>query len=124
MEKKPERATSLKDYPASDLEVSAIADKIWGDCDGEKILSQRYGRGTVYWGKSVQEVLAELSIPPDLDVTGTDNHDLHIDFVHRRTENEDVFFVSNSSQNQEKKYQQFSGWIKIANRRCGMPKQD
>lgn len=100
--KKPERATSLKDYPASDLEVSAIADKIWGDCDGEKILSQRYGKGTVYWGKSVQEVLAELSIPPDLDVTGTDNHDLHIDYVHRQAENEDIFFVSNSSQNQEK----------------------
>jgi hypothetical protein len=100
--KKPERATSLKDYPANDLEVSAIADKIWGDCDGEKILSQRYGKGTVYWGKSVQEVLAELSIPPHLDVTGTDNHDLHIDFVHRKAENEDIFFVSNSSQNQEK----------------------
>lgn len=99
--RKPERSTSLKNYPASDQEVKQIADKIWGDCDGEKVLSHKYGKGTIYWGKSVQEVLEERSILPDLQVNGIDNHDLHIDFAHRQTEDEDIFFLSNSSEQQE-----------------------
>jgi hypothetical protein len=100
--RKPERSTSLKDYPAVDGEVKEIADKIWGDCDGERILSNKYGKGTVYWGKSVQDVLEERRISPDFEVIGIDNHDMRIDFVHRQTDGEDVFFISNSSDKQEK----------------------
>ncbi|WP_373496473.1 glycosyl hydrolase [Aquiflexum sp.] len=100
--RKPERSTSLKGYPAVDAEISEIAEKIWGDCDGKKLLSNKYGKGAIYWGKTVQEVLDELAIPPDFEISGTDNHDLHIDFVHRVTDNEDIFFISNSSTKQEK----------------------
>lgn len=100
--RKPERSTSLKNYPANDQEVIRLADKIWGDCDGERILSHKYGKGTIYWGKSVKAVLEERGVQPDLQVYGTDNQDLHIDFVHRLTANEDIFFLSNSSKKQEK----------------------
>ncbi len=100
--RKPERTTSLKDYPDCDLEVNEIADKLWGKCDGVKILSNNYGKGTVYWGKSVKEVLAEMNIPPDFEVQGIDNCDFHIDYIHRQTETEDLYFVSNSSPASEK----------------------
>lgn len=99
--RRPERTTSLKNYPDSDKEVKTIADKIWGNCDGKKITSNRYGKGTIYWGKSVQKVLEELAIHQDFEVKNIDNHDLHIDYVHRQTENEDIYFVSNSSQRKE-----------------------
>jgi len=100
--RKPERATSLKGYPDCDDEVKEMADTIWGAIDGESIFSNTYGKGTVYWGISTKEVLEELSIAPDFEVKGIDNHDLHIDFVHRQTEKVDIYFVSNSSEKQEK----------------------
>jgi hypothetical protein len=100
--RKPEKTNSLKNYPNADREVKEIAAKIWGDCDGKKVFSTSYGSGKVYWGQSVQEVLEELSIHPDFDVKGIDNHDLHIDFVHQKTEQEEIYFVSNSSPHQEK----------------------
>jgi hypothetical protein len=100
--RRPERTTSLKNYPDCDTEVKAIADKLWGECDGMTILSNSYGKGWVYWGKSVKEVLEELNIPPDFEVKGIDNCNHHIDYIHRRTESEDIYFVSNSSQNEEK----------------------
>jgi hypothetical protein len=100
--RKPERSTSLKGYPECDQEVKMLADKIWGESDGQGIFSNAYGKGTVYWGKSINEVLDELSIVPDFEVKGIDNHDLHVDYIHRKTENEDIYFVSNSSQKQEK----------------------
>jgi len=99
--RKPERTTSLKGYPECDEEVIKLADQIWGKSDGEKVFSNKYGKGTVYWGKSVHEVLEEIAIHPDFEVKGVDNHDLHIDYVHRQTENEDIYFVSNSSHKQE-----------------------
>jgi len=98
---KPERTTSLKNYPECDTELKTIADKIWGKCDGKTILSNQYGKGTVYWGKSPEQVLQKLSIPPDFEVKGIDNCDRHVDYIHRQTETEDIYFVSNSSESEQ-----------------------
>jgi hypothetical protein len=93
---KPERSTSLKGYPDCDVEVKELAAKIWGNCDGKTVLSNQYGKGTVYWGKTMSEVLDELRIRPDFEVRGVDNCDRRIDYVHRQTGAEDIYFVSNS----------------------------
>lgn len=98
---KPERTTSLKDYPGCDAEVKVLADKIWGNCDGRTVLSNQYGKGTVFWGKTLEEVMEELKISPDFEVKGIDNCDRHIDYIHRQTEAEDIYFVSNSSQSMQ-----------------------
>jgi len=99
---KPGRTTSLEGYPACDREVKEIAEKIWGKCDGKNVLSNTYGAGTVYWGKSVKQVLVELNVMPDFKVIGIDNNDMHIDYIHRMSDNEDIYFVSNSSKEPEK----------------------
>ena len=100
--RKPLRATSLKNYPDCDAEVKTIADKLWGECDGEKIFSNNFGKGKVYWGRSVKQVLEELNIQPDFEVKGIDNHDCHIDYIHRQTETEDIYFIFNSSEKEVK----------------------
>ena len=94
---KPERSTSLKNYPECDEEVKAIAGRLWGLVDGKNTFSNTFGKGKVYWGRSVKEVLEEMQVKPDLEVTGIDNSGYVIDFIHRRTETEDIYFVSNSS---------------------------
>lgn len=100
--RKPTQSNSLKNFPLCDSEVKAIADKIWGKCDGKNILSNNYGKGTVYWGKSVQQVLNEYSISPDFEVKGIDNSHRHIDYIHQQTEKEDIYFVSNSATEEKK----------------------
>lgn len=95
--RKPARTTSLAKYPACDNEVKSIADKLWGPTDGEKIFSNSYGKGKVYWGKSVKEVLEEMKVAPDFQVQGIDNSHFIIDYIHRQTDTEDIYFVSNSS---------------------------
>lgn len=98
---KPERSTSPKNYPQCDIEVKALADKIWGKCDGKNILSNQYGKGTVVWGKTLEEVLKERKISPDFEVHGIDNVDWKIDYAHHRTATEDSYFVSNSSKSEK-----------------------
>jgi hypothetical protein len=99
--RKPERTTSLKNFPECDEEVKSIASELWGDIDGEKIFSNAYGEGKVYWGKSVKEVLEEMDVKKDLSVEGIDNSNYIIDFIHRKTENEEIYFISNSSKEQQ-----------------------
>ena len=99
--RKPDRTASLENYPECDVELKALADQLWGPCDGKSILSNTYGKGTVYWGKTVKEVLEELDVPPDFEVRGIDNADHTIDFIHRRTRAEDIYFISNSSPQQQ-----------------------
>jgi len=111
--RKPSRITSLENYPDCDLEAKALANKIWGDCNGIDIKQNSYGEGKVYWGMSLNEVLKNLDINPDFEVKGIDNCDMHIDYIHRATSEEDIYFISNSNQSTEK----FSATFRVDNSR-------
>ena len=107
--RRPERTTSLKNYPECDSEVKAISEKLWRKCDGKTIFSNVYGKGKVYSGKTLKQVLGELNVAPDFDVKGIDNSDWKIDFIHRQTAEEDIYFVSNSSESE----QQFTAVFRV-----------
>ncbi len=94
---KPSQTNSLIGFPACDKEVKRLADKIWGDCDGKLVTMHNYGKGKVYYGLPLWKVMKELGIPKDFDPQIPDNADQHIDYIHRRTSDEDFYFVSNSS---------------------------
>ena len=62
-----------------------------------KLKSTSYGKGRVFWNMPLDEVLAEMAVPPDFTVENMDNKDREIDFIHRETADEDIYFVSNST---------------------------
>ena len=96
---KPEYSPSLADRKNADHEVQKLANEIWGKADtasGEHV----YGHGHVFWGKPLAEVLAAVSCPPAFTADGAS-----ILFIQRRTEDADLFFLSN----QAKKEVQFTG---------------
>ncbi len=98
---KPERSNSLRGFPDCDREIADLAERIWGDCDGDKIRSHQYGKGKVVWNKPLKEVLSDMGVPPDFSVEGAGNEDQHIDYIHRKTGDEDIYFVSNSAMTRE-----------------------
>ena len=100
--RRPVRTTSLKNYPANDDEVKDIADELWGEIDGVNVFSNNYGAGKVYYGKSLKQVLRELGVAPDFTVTGDEHAKKHIDYIHRQTATEDIYFIANSSQEEER----------------------
>lgn len=92
---KPTRSNGLKDYAEKDELVKRIADRLWGDCDGETIMENQCGKGKVIWGKTLKQVMLERGLGPDFSYGGnTDSTKL--DFIHRRTEDEEIYFVSNT----------------------------
>jgi hypothetical protein len=95
--RKPTRSNSLRGHPDCDREVRELADLIWGPCDGESVRSHTYGAGKVFWNVPLKDVLAGMGAAPDFVVISPSNENRDIDHIHRRTETEDIYFVSNIS---------------------------
>ena len=95
--RKPVRTPGLAGYPACDDEVKALADRIWGPCDGASVKERRYGKGRIVWGIPLNDILRDQGLVADFRALGVANSDQHIDFIHRAAGGDDIYFVSNSA---------------------------
>ena len=99
--RKPVRTPGLAGFPACDDKVKALADRIWGPCDGAAVKERRYGKGRIVWGIPLNDILRDQGLTPDFRALDVPNSDQHIDFIHRATGREDIYFVSNSAKAME-----------------------
>jgi hypothetical protein len=82
---KPTKSPSLQNYPKCDMEVQKLAKDI-------------------NWNKSLLETLAELRLKPDFEFAGAEevSDTLYsgngIEYIHRKIDDSDVYFVSNQHQ--------------------------
>ena len=83
---RPVKSPSLVDYPGCDDQVRALAQEVWGDCDGAKVKEHSYGKGRVVWGEPLASI---LTVPPDFDA-----HQLNLLDIHRVDGDTDIYFVS------------------------------
>jgi hypothetical protein len=91
---KPEANPGLTAYPESDSELRQIADEVWGDLDGKTITDRSCGKGLVFWGVPMSVVLDKLGIKPDCAITSRSG-DAPINFIHRRADVAEIYFVAN-----------------------------
>lgn len=96
---RPVSDPGLKDYPNSDKEVQAIANRLWSNIDGKTVFEQKTGQGRVIWGKTLRDILASDHILPDFEVSG--QPDTFIDFIHRATPEADFYFLVNRNSREE-----------------------
>jgi len=90
---KPVKSPSLANQPAADQEIQKLAAEVWGDCDGETVLENSYGKGHVLWGPTLAEALQQTVGAPDCaPLPGNQGK---ITFYHRRTDDADLYFVAN-----------------------------
>lgn len=90
---KPTCSPSLSNHIESDKEVQAQADAIWGDIDGKNKIRHNYGKGRMYWGAGLEEIFSDLGLLPDFRYT--DDKNSRIEYIHRRIDDADVYFISN-----------------------------
>jgi hypothetical protein len=91
----PTQSPSLADYPHCDSEVVRIAAEVWGDCDGESLTENHYGKGKVVWGKPLVEVLGALDTPPDFACKNVTVNE-QIRYIHRNDHGDDLYFVASA----------------------------
>ena len=91
---KPEANPGLTQYPSSDTELRQIVEEVWGDLDGKTSTDRTCGKGRVFWGLPMAAVLEKLGIKADCAVTSRSG-DAAINFLHRRVDGAEVYFVAN-----------------------------
>jgi hypothetical protein len=95
---KPLRMVSLRDIQTNKKAFEELAGKIWGQIDSNSIISNNYGKGKVYWGIPIAEVLKTEKLLPDVNTQQSDTTNLL--FIHKKVDDNDVYFVMNQ-QNHE-----------------------
>jgi hypothetical protein len=103
--RKPLRSPSLQNYPACDQQVQALANNMWGNIDGDKVKVHVYGAGKVYYNETPENVLGKLT-EPDFKITNG-NQNTTIKYTHRRTIDEEIYFLSNQRETFESVYANF-----------------
>ncbi|HJO04580.1 MAG TPA: glycosyl hydrolase [Acidobacteriota bacterium] len=89
----PHRANSLEGYPRCDEEVRRLSRLLWGEGDTEG--AHRHGKGQVFPEVVLRDVLSGMGLRPDFAVEASAEHEL--DYIHRRTESEELYFVANGA---------------------------
>jgi len=84
---KPVCSPSLSDDQA---EFKTIADELWANEKGENTV----GKGKVYAGQTIAEVLTSLKIAPDFEYTKPQEN-TELLFVHRKLGDIDIYWVNN-----------------------------
>ncbi len=84
---KPTDSPSLSDDQA---EFQKVVNQLWQTENGENSV----GKGKIYDGKTVAEVLAAMQIAPDFEYTKPDEK-TNLLFVHRKLSKADVYWVNN-----------------------------
>jgi hypothetical protein len=95
---RPSRATGLTNYPKSDRAVAELATKMWRTCGSNGVRQVEYGKGYVFCGGSLREILRQRKVGLDLSLAG-EQKETDVDFIHRRTPEADIYFVRNTTQN-------------------------
>jgi hypothetical protein len=91
---RPRRSPSLRDQPAEDETVRAVAAELWGDMNGKARTENRVGAGRVFCGKPLAEVLRAIGVRPDFAYTA---QGLSLKSIHRRTREAEFYFVSDAT---------------------------
>ena len=118
---KPTWSPSLEMGAAGQATVKQIADQVWGKIDSKTVTENRFGKGRVFWGKPMTEILAAIGASPDVQfhslveaatgkpvvvnadapsgtnpvLVGEERKGWGMEFCHRQGQGLDIYFLSN-----------------------------
>ena len=90
----PLRSPSLKNYPEADYQVKNMAEEMWQSKLYPFAEKVAYGKGMIYPNASIEQIMADFGIQPDFTVS---DPMLPVLFIHLTTEDGEIYFVSNQS---------------------------
>ncbi|WP_257666175.1 glycosyl hydrolase [Parapedobacter tibetensis] len=96
---RPLTDSGLKNHPECDEEIKRIASNVWAQNDGVHVKINSYGKGRMFTGETIRNVLLQDGVKPDFEYTG---NDAWIDFIHRTTPEAEIYFLTNRKKQRTK----------------------
>ena len=95
---KPEKDPGLF---GADGEVKKLANELYGNLDGKVTTHIKHGKGQVFWGIPLEDILKSLKVSPDFLYTA-ENQDATIHYLHKKLMDGEFYFISNHRRRNEK----------------------
>lgn len=92
---KPTNPLSMVGVNRNNNAYKALIKLLWGNINGKNITHHNFGKGSVYWGQSLKNVLEIINIKPDFVANPKDS--LAFLYTHRVMANQDIYFVFNQT---------------------------
>lgn len=92
----PKRSPSLRNYPFADRQVSEMAAEMWGNIDGVNVKSRKFGKGMIFNGMDIKQVLNSIGCMPDCNIP----EGIEVDYCHRHLNNAEIYYLTNQAKNQ------------------------
>jgi len=89
---KPEKSPSLQNYPQCDEKIKELGSKLWAGEYLNKKLENNYGKGKVFDGYNLKEVLNILGIEKDVETEKAP-----VLWTHRTMPGMEIYFITNQS---------------------------
>jgi len=91
---KPLTVPGLNAYSEKNTELALLANRMWSEIDGLSKKINNYGKGRIISGLSPREVLSADGVIPDFAFDNPGK----LDYIHRQTEDSDIYFIRNLSE--------------------------
>lgn len=98
VENKPHKTIGRNDTDADLRQEIAL---LYGDLNGTDVTVRALGKGQIYWGPGIEEVLQKYSINPDF-LYSSEKRDATIHYYHKKIHDSDFYFISNHRRRSEK----------------------
>jgi hypothetical protein len=83
-----------------EAEYQSMVSELWGAVDGAAVTEHDYGKGKIFWGKPLNEILAGEKTPADFRYNRPEFDSLVV-WIHRQEGNTDIYFISNQRERAE-----------------------
>ncbi len=93
---KPVHTLSLKNAGDNDRKLRALTDQLWGPDNGSGKYLNTYGKGRVYGGYSLEEVIASEKFKPDFSTA--EQADTPLIYIHKKSGGADIWFLVNQEE--------------------------
>ncbi len=99
---RPARSPGLQDFKKEDQTVARLTDELWGDADSQANSQaptiRNVGSGRFIITTDRTKALQKIGITQDFKIVGRTEDDLGpLDFIHRKTTDDDFYFVRNKT---------------------------
>jgi hypothetical protein len=79
----------------------ALKARLWAGLDGAKATQKQIGSGRLVWGQTARQLLQSNGVPPDFEAAGVSAAGT-IDWIHRQTDDAELYFVASRWEHPEK----------------------
>jgi hypothetical protein len=92
----PAAPPGLKDLIGSRAEYEQLASELWKGLDKDGKMVKTFGKGRLFLRISLDHVISQLDLTPDIQFVSVEKEDALL-YIHRKTDSEDVYFISNQT---------------------------